>query len=563
MVRMDFPCHISSDIPRWPVAKRSREGNSLDIKTGPGLEISDDRLSLQIDNTLAFDADTLIVNPDVLKPYSERPVLVPGDFDSYYFRIPFILTLRNGDIIVGGDARGDRLDDFHYIRIGLAISHDGGLTWPTKVMPLVPEARTPDARFMDGCIVEDAQARIHLFAVYFENSNHITTLDENYDFVHVMSEDGGRSWTAPKSLKHLKRPGEKYFFQCPGVGITMQNGTVIVPCQCWLENDPYYTSTFIYLGKDSEGWQRAVGTTTVSTTECQIIEYPVPNQLLMIARRERQPSVAGLACRLIVSSSDFGRNWVPHYTNMTLRQRNPCQSSLIAINTPDHEWTALYCAPLNSFSDYSKGRQNVVLQQLPVNAPEWSLVGTVDSRVTLGYTGISFNSKYNKLFVLTEIAVPGGSALVLHDCSLMLSKMTNPYGYNINLGFDMVLNTQYVSHGRPANLKFRLCDDGSIWVGGSLQPKDAESSFPDNSVNLFELTLPFAVSNRNGWITAFASTTLPAQEVCVFLLEYYFYEKSGKIALLFRNFNNAVSQGKKFSAMRILYVPDQRVSVMC
>lgn len=559
---MDFPCHISADVPKWPVAKRSREGNSLDIKTGPGLAYSDDRLSLQIDSSLAFESDSLLVNRDVLKPFSERPVLVPGDFDSYYFRIPFILSLRNGDIIVGGDARGERLDDYHYIRIGLAISHDGGLTWPTRVMPLVPEARTPDARYMDGCIVEDAQSRIHLFAVYFENSNHITTLDENYDFVHIMSEDGGRSWTAPESLKHLKRPGEKYFFQCPGVGITMQNGTVIVPCQCWLENDPFYTSTFIYLGKDKDGWQRAVGTTDVSSTECQIIEYPVPNQLLMIARRERLPDVAGIRTRLIVASSDFGRTWGSHYTNYTLRQRNPCQSSLICISKPDNEWTALYCAPLNSYSDYTQGRQNLVLQQLPVRGPEWTSVGTVDVQVTLGYSGISFNAKYNKLFVVTETVVPGGSAIMLHDCSFMFSKITNPLGYNINLGFDMILNNEYVTHGKPANLKFRLIGD-AVWVGGSLQPKTPESTFPDNSVNLFELTLPLALSNRKGWITAFASSTMPATDICVFLLEYYYYERGSKFALLFRNFNNAVSDGKKLSAMRILYIPDQRVSVMC
>src|SRR5690606_34562053 len=97
---------------------------------------------------------------------------------------------------------------------------------------------------------------------------------ETGQFILVRSDDDGRSWSKPINItKQVKKPEWCFLLQGPGKGITMLDGTLVIPAQYQdtPENKRLPRSTFIYSRDRGQTWQIATGAFD-DTTEAQVVE---------------------------------------------------------------------------------------------------------------------------------------------------------------------------------------------------------------------------------------------------------------------------------------------------
>ncbi|QHB43554.1 MAG: hypothetical protein [psittacine adenovirus 7] len=558
---MDFPLSISAPIPAWPLKRKVEEEptstNYLNPRYGPGIQVVDGETQLDVNTSLSFNNNQLAVTSNLVKPFRTQTIFQPGDFGASFFRIPVLLDLSSGGLIAAGLCKYGTVTDQERSTIAVAISTDGGLTWPAQVDVLEPTSGAPAGRYMDPCLVEDAFGIIHLFAVYFENDNHAATVDPNYDFVHTTSADGGYSWTDPQSLRGLKKPNEVYFFQCPGIGITLYNGTIVVPCQVWMGNNSFF-STIIY-STDGVNWVRATADGTASvvpplnTNEAQIAEFPVNGQIIMVARRQGGSGLVNLT-RVVVYTTDLGNTWNIHPTNATIRQTVPCMASLLRITSPAREWVLLLCAPSANNTDNEYGRSEMTLQAYTDRQMEWRLVGLVNRQPTLGYSCLAMNRVYNRLYVLLEEYVNGktGSALNLYDISRFFGAITVAYNMNVNLGLVVDIDTQACSISDDPVLY--TVYNNEAWLYGTLYPPSG-GTFPDTSVTMFTFAAAGWFVNK-GWFPVYGTVESKPYGVTVFLFEYTYASNVVTVKCF-----QSPATGTKLSEMKKLYIPAVRIAI--
>ena len=76
------------------------------------------------------------------------------DFNSKYFRIPFMTVCKDGTIVAGGDIRYNGGADHGFISLGAKRSTDGGKTWENPVVAIANKGvDTQYSRCMDGTIL--------------------------------------------------------------------------------------------------------------------------------------------------------------------------------------------------------------------------------------------------------------------------------------------------------------------------------------------------------------------------------------------------------------------------
>ncbi|AAF86921.1 sialidase [Frog adenovirus 1] len=567
---MDFPWNPTVAIPAWPLKRPKLSVSSYgveSISTGPGLSISDNKVTLNLNQSLVVNEGDLGVTPSYTVPFARWTVFESGDLGSTFYRIPFLICLKSGVLIAGGDACYNAFDDFHRTCIAVARSEDGGCTWGDKQCPLVPAAFVPKARFLDACVVEDTLGRVHLFAVYFENNQHISSTDPNWDFVHIVSLDEGKSWSSPSSLKSLAKDSERYYFQSPGNGIVMKDGTVVVPCQAWLKTTSgiRWTSSFIYSKDNGVTWTRCATDLPVNSSENMIAEYPSAGQLIMVAKPEGTQDNILERTRLVYQSPNMGGSWTAHFTNRTIRMRNPCQGALMKIEEPGGKWTLIVTCPNVNDSDFQRGRANIVMQYLTADMLEWKIVGTVEAVPSYGYTCMCVSSLNKKLYVMTEMYETAAntnvalrSSLHVNDVTRYLGQITASDSTNVNLGLPVQIIQGAATQGTPP-LSYRY-ENKAWWIAGQLlPPTTGTNAFPAIMQDIFAIPRSESSNTDVGWVTVFGSKTNPAIQLHAFVLEYY----TNAGVLRFRCFaNSADGSDAKLSEMKILYIPDTRVAVM-
>lgn len=553
---MESPCLVTAEKPRLPL-KRARE-LPKPIQPGGALTLRDSTLTLQLNHTLEVADTRLGVAPALTEYLGVRHVFQPYDLGVPFFRIPFILSLRNGSILVGADARFEASNDFGPAGVVLAISKDGGLSFPAKFLAIKAPTVTKNSRVMDPCCIEAPNGDLFLFTVYFQNENHVTNADPDYDFYMSRSTDGGYTWGELVSLKALfNTAGEKYFFQCPGNGIVMSDGTMVVPCQAWLSSGRY-RSTIIFSKDLGKTWERATSEPAVDTTEACVAELTT-GTLMLIAKREGSANNVNDRVRAVYTTTDLGTNWEVHGTSNTLRMRNPCQGSCYTLTYPGRENCVLFCSPLIDNSEYSTGRSYLTLQLYRPSLFEWQPFGVVESANTWGYTGITVDPASRRLYVVTEIKYGQNIGISVYDCSRFWADITRPVVSNVNLGRVVEVFSNACTATGSTALKYRL-DGPDIYLAGVLLPPTS-GTFPSTLTDLFKFPLPNAVSTRTGWITCFGSKSQPGAEFFAFPIEYR-CDYANK-QMIFRCFNNTSVAGTALSAMTIIYIPDTKIAIMC
>ena len=318
------------------------------------------------------------------------------DFQSKYFRIPFLATTPQGTLIAGSDVRYTDASDYNQIDIGIARSKDGGKTWTDKQIVFKNNGIHEHSRKMDGCIlVDQVTGRIFLFALALDLHRHLDSIDNHHQsFVYKYSDDDGLTWSEEISLRHFYDEDCILFFQGPGNGIQLQDGTLVIPIQRWVPVPHHIRSQAGILYSKDHGvtWKKSETLIDTYTSESAVVEYK-PNEILISCRSPLTEA------RGFYVTQDLGKTWKPHSSHDTLLEFGGCQSSFIKITAPNQKTYALHTAPQQTHSPWERTKLTLLCSD---DYTHWNYVSEIIHLPNDGYTCMTYDEKKHELYMLGE-----------------------------------------------------------------------------------------------------------------------------------------------------------------
>jgi sialidase-1 len=256
------------------------------------------------------------------------------------YRIPGLVTTNSGTLIAVYDVRyrgwGDLPGD---IDVGMSRSTDGGKTWE-KMQIIMDTGKDPKQRYDgvgDPSVVVDTVTNTIWAAATWSHGNRSwrgsgpgLTPEETGQFMLVKSVDDGKTWSKPINItRQIKDPKWCFVLAGPGRGITMTDGTIVIPAQYQdpVDKKRLPHSTFIYSRDRGENWKIATGAFD-DTTESAVAEVS-PGVLMLNCRYNRKNR------RVVMITRDMGKTWTEHPTSRkTLPEPGSCMASLITCPDP-------------------------------------------------------------------------------------------------------------------------------------------------------------------------------------------------------------------------------------
>lgn len=279
--------------------------------------------------------------------FAYRPALVlrgAGQDQVNTYRIPGLATTNKGTLIAVYDNRylasGDLQGD---IDVGMSRSTDKGQTWEPmkKIIDMGTYNGLPQNQNGVGdptVLVDQATNTVWVAGLWvsgipgqsaWNGSRPGLLPGETGQFVLVKSEDDGVTWSDPINItSQCKKPAWNLFFQGPGKGITMKDGTLVFPAQFRDEQKVPY-STLLYSKDHGKTW--IVGTGAKSnTTESQVVELE-DGSLMLNMRDDRNRTEKGdNNGRAVYITRDMGQTWVVHSSSNSALPESNCMASLIS-----------------------------------------------------------------------------------------------------------------------------------------------------------------------------------------------------------------------------------------
>lgn len=269
--------------------------------------------------------------PDFSKRVAEA-IRKAGDDGVNTYRIPGITTTDKGTLISVYDIRYKHSGDLPAnIDVGMNRSTDGGKTWESmKVIMDMGEPNENNGVGDPSVLFDPVTKKIWVAALWSKGNRSIAgsepglSPDTTGQFVLVSSDDDGKTWSKPYSItSQVKNPAWHLYFNGPGNGIAMQNGTLVFPSQYWDESKkpglPH--SSIIYSDNHGLTWKSGTGAKS-NTTESQVVETS-PGTLMLNMRDNRGKF------RSVSTTRDMGKTWLEHPTSYEALPDPVCMASII------------------------------------------------------------------------------------------------------------------------------------------------------------------------------------------------------------------------------------------
>lgn len=260
-----------------------------------------------------------------------RIVRKPGDDNVKCYRIPGLVTTNNGTLLAVYDIRRNSSKDLPGdIDVGLSRSTDKGETWQPMKVIIDMGAPHDQNGAGDPSILVDKQTGTIWVAALWSHGNRSwygskpgLTPDETGQLVLVKSTDDGLTWSQPESITpKTKNPVWNLFFQGPGNGISLSDGTLLFPAQ-FLDSLRMPHSTIIFSTDHGLNWKTGTGAKP-NTTESQVVE--LENGNLMLNMRDNRGG-----SRSVAITTDMGKNWMEHSTSRSALVEPVCMASFIRV----------------------------------------------------------------------------------------------------------------------------------------------------------------------------------------------------------------------------------------
>lgn len=250
-------------------------------------------------------------------PFLWKDVFVSGTEGVDTYRIPSMIVVPDGSLLVFCEARKQSIADASPTDMVLRRSLDGGRTW-LPMQTLVHG--TGDEALMNPCPVIDRSSKtLLLFCI---NAN--KTGEGHNRHLLLRSTDSGQTWSEPVEVGALIRGYDDSFVSGPGVGIQMRKGRLVIPGYAGLPDDETKSGNHSrVLFSDDHGATWTLGAPVPEfTDESQVIERN-DGSLMLNMRGDM-----GRDCRGVAISRNGGETWDKMFWDPALNEC-PCQASLI------------------------------------------------------------------------------------------------------------------------------------------------------------------------------------------------------------------------------------------
>lgn len=312
-----------------------------------------------------------------------------GDDGVHTYRIPGIIKTKSGALIAVYDIRYKNSRDLPgHIDVGMSRSRDKGDSW--EPMRIIMDMGAPHENngVGDPAILYDSSTNTIIVAALWSKGNRSIagsmpglTPDSTGQLVVATSRDDGDSWTAPYSITpQVKDPRWHLFFQGPGTGIVMKNGTFVFAAQYWDEKKVPY-STLIYSEDKGNTWKGGLKGPVANTTEAQLVETN-PGTLLMNMRDNRG------SYRTVATTDNLGKSWKIHPSSQKLLPDPICMASMVKarVNVGGRRRDVLFFSNPNSSTE----RKNLTIKASLDDGETWLPANQllVDQRPSYGYSSL-------------------------------------------------------------------------------------------------------------------------------------------------------------------------------
>lgn len=321
------------------------------------------------------------------------------------FRIPALVTSNAGTLIAAYDVRHDHAGDLQAdIDVGVKRSTDGGQTWGNLILAMdmgitgyekqvaAGTMSWKDAQLNNGIgdpclLVDENTGRIFCFALWTHghygdsDRRSLAWAQMGYDvnecgqLVMVYSDDDGLTWSAPINItRQVKKYDWRLTFQGPGRGITMKDGTLVIPIQ-HQEGDVksmhglYPLNSGIAYSTDHGLTWHAHTFAHPITSEAAVVEIE-PGVLLLTMRDETDSHA-----RRNYITTDLGRSWTEHSTNGKWLDPT-CQASILGVPASKNSSgkdLVIFANPHNTV------RSNMTLHVSTDKAASWTNTQVIDA----------------------------------------------------------------------------------------------------------------------------------------------------------------------------------------
>lgn len=308
------------------------------------------------------------------------------------YRIPGMTTTDKGTLIAVYDIRYKHSGDLPAnIDVGMSRSTDGGQTWgPMKIIMDMGAPHENNGVGDPTVLFDPVTKKLWTAALWSKGNRSIAgsepglSPDTTGQFVLVSSDDDGLTWSKPYSItSQVKNPKWHIYFNGPGNGIAIQNGTLVFPSQYWDESKkpgiPH--SSIIYSDDHGKTWKSGTGAKS-NTTESQVVET-TPGTLMLNMRDNRGDF------RTISTTTDMGKTWTEHSTSHHVLPDPVCMASLVKMNVKVNGkmQDVLFFSNPNS----SYGRYDMTVKASTDLGETWQEANKllIDERKSFGYSALT------------------------------------------------------------------------------------------------------------------------------------------------------------------------------
>lgn len=264
------------------------------------------------------------------------------------YRIPGLTTTNKGTLIAVYDNRYNNCKDLQEdIDVGMSRSTDGGQTWePMKVIMDMKQwggvSQELNGIGDPAVLVDKKTGTIWVAALWLHGhtknqmawwaSKPGMTPQQTGQLMLVNSTDDGVTWSDPVNITlQTKNPEWYLFFNGPGSGISLQDGTIMFAAQ-YKDDKQVPHSTLIYSKDHGKTWHTGTGAKS-HTTEAQVVQLSNGNIMLNM-RDDRNRTNYELSDqyhgRSVAVTSDLGQTWNEHSSSRVALVEPNCMASIIA-----------------------------------------------------------------------------------------------------------------------------------------------------------------------------------------------------------------------------------------
>ncbi|MEJ6620514.1 MAG: sialidase family protein [Opitutae bacterium] len=284
-----------------------------------------------------------------------------GQFECHTFRIPAMVATNKGTLLGVYDMRYTSSRDLQgHMDIGLSRSTDGGNNWarPVSIMDMKKYGDLPEDQ--NGCsdpniLVDRTTGEIFVSAVWThgkpgthqwrgKGSEPGYSINKSSQFMIVRSVDDGLTWGTPENwTKKLKDPKWHLFAPAPGNGITLSNGTLVMPTQGRdAVGRPF--SNLMWSEDHGKNWTLSEHARD-NTTECAVVELSNGSLMLNMRDNRNRSDKSKTNGRAVSVTLDMGKSWSVHPSDHKALPEPVCMASLLSHDLPDGRRALFFSNP--------------------------------------------------------------------------------------------------------------------------------------------------------------------------------------------------------------------------